>query len=193
MSTIRAKTIRDLFRLCVAKDGILVVEPEHILSLKLMHTDFLVRRHGKGNESGIARDLGTLQDLLANVSRDAIDESDEILHVRYQLVYSSGEQMLVYDHPNRWSTVQHVFSRLQVHALKLGARSPSMLVVDTTLRGFPVIRILDSAISHNISLLIIDDVLRGQLFNLTVGALPSRIDAAARRFMARRSQTWIAP
>jgi hypothetical protein len=151
-----------------------------------MHTDFIVRRHGMGNETWIARDLGTLQDLLANVSRDVIDESDEILHVRYQLVYSSGEQMPVYDHPNRWSTIQHVFSRLQVHALKLSARSPSMLAVDTTLRGFPVIRILDSAIFHNISLLIIDDVLRGQLFNLTVGALPSRIDAAARRFMARR-------
>jgi hypothetical protein len=61
-----------------------------------------------------------------------------------------------------------------------------MLAVDTTLKGFPIIRILDSAIFHNISLLIIDDVLRGQLFNLTVGALPSRIDAAARRFMTRR-------
>ena len=55
-----------------------------------------------------------------------------------------------------------------------------------TLRVFPIIRILDSAIFHKISSLIIDDGLRGRPFDLTVGALTSRIQAATRRFIARR-------
>ena len=186
MSLFLVRRIRDIFRLCVAERGVLVAQPEHILSLKLMHTDYLFGRHGNGNESTISHELGTLRDGLATIARDVVDESDEILHVRYHLVYSSGEQMPVDDHPNRWTTIQHVFSRLQVHALKLVSRFPSMLAVDKTLRGFPIIRILDSTIFHQISSLIIDDALRGQLLTLTVGALPSRIQAAARRFMARR-------
>jgi hypothetical protein len=135
----------------------------------------------------VAHELGVLQDWVTKASRDVLDESDELLHVRYQLVYTAGEQMPVDDHPNRWTTIQQVFSRLQVHAVKLRATFPKMIAIDTTLtNGFSTIRILDSAIFHDISSLIIDDALGGGLSNLPLGVLPSVIRGAARRFITQK-------
>ncbi len=126
---------------------------------------------------------------MTNVSRDVLDESDELLHVRYQLVYTAGEQMPVDDHPNRWTTIQQVFSRLQVHAAKLHAKYPKMIAIDNmtlNLNRLPIIRILDSDISRNISSLILDDALGGGLSNLPLGVLPSIIRGAARRFISQK-------
>ena len=240
-----------LYEDCVSKGGVLVVQPGHILSLKLMDIDILLRSYRNNQEGSIIGDrmsshdwvstpsfdnfdqsdenlpvtldvsdrgdeylpitldgigkgdkkcltafrddsnhwavyeLERLQDWLAEVSRDVLDESDEILHPRYKLVYAAGEQIPVDGHPDRWTTIQHIFTQLQVHAVKLQASFPDMLEIDLTLRGFPTIRILDSAIFRKISSLIIDDALAGALPNLTLDVLPSPILAASRRFMAQ--------
>jgi len=186
MNTSLVRTIGGLYRRCVAKGGVLVVQPEHILSQKLMHIDFLLTSNGSREKRSIAYELGTLQDWVAKVSRDVLDESDEILHVRYQLVYTAGEQMPVDNHPNRWTIIQQVFNRLQAHAAKLHATFPKMFEFDSTLRGFPTIRILDSAIFHEISSLIINDAFEGGLSDLPLGVLPSPIRGATRRFIAQR-------
>jgi hypothetical protein len=132
----------------------------------------------------VVDELEALQDWLTKVSCDILDESDEILHVQYQLVYTSGKQMPVEDHPNRWTTIQQVFSRLQAHVVKLCATFP-IFAIDTTQRGFPIIPTLDSTIIRHISSLIIDDALQGRLSNLPVGVIPSPIEAAARRFISQ--------
>jgi hypothetical protein len=179
------RTIRGLYERCVAEGGILVVQPEHVLSLKLMHIDILLKPLRNIRERSIARKLGILQDWLAKVSRDVLDESDEILHARYQLVYSSGKQVPVDDPPNRWTTIQQVFSRLRAHVVKLCATFPKMISIDTTPGGLPIMRILDPAIIQQISSLIIDDALQGRLLNLPVGVIPSPVCAAARRFISQ--------
>ena len=182
------KTISDLHRGCATEGGVLVVQPEHILSQKLMHVDYLLK---DGEERSVTEILGELQDWLAKSSRDVLDESDELLHVRYQLVYTAGRQMPVDDHPNRWTTIQQVFSRLQVHAVKLQADFPTMIAVDTnddkmTLNSFSAIRILNSAILNEISSRIIDDAFEGSLSDLQLGVLPQSIREAARHFMTQR-------
>src|SRR5882757_6973727 len=42
MDTSLVDTISCLYRRCVAEGGVLVIQPEHMLSQKLMHTDFLL-------------------------------------------------------------------------------------------------------------------------------------------------------
>jgi len=181
------RAIRGLFERCVKKGGVLVVQPEHILSLKLMYIDVLLKPGPLRNirERSMTYKLGLLQDWLAKVSRDVLDESDEILHVQYQLVYSAGKHILVDDHPNRWITIQQVFGRLQIHAMQLYAQFPEMFEVDTRLGGFPTIHILDSAVFRWISSLIVDDALAGEISNLPLDVMPSQVQAAARRFMAQ--------
>jgi hypothetical protein len=179
--------IRLLYRRCAAEGGVLVVQPEHILSQKLMHIDFLLTSDGNAEKHSVAHELRVLQDWVTKVSRDVLDESDELLHVRYQLVYTAGEQMPVDDHPNRWATIQQVFSRLQVHAVKLHAKYPKMIGIDnTTPNGYLIIRILDSVIFRDIYSLILDDALGGGLSHLPLGVLPSEIRGAARRFISQK-------
>ena len=179
------KSIKGIFERCVSEGGVLVVQPEHILSLKLMHIDTILGQHGNDEARVIADELGVLHDWLANVSRDVLDESDEILHVRYQVIYTTGKQMPVDDHPNRWTTIQQVFSLLQTHAVELRASYPKVLDINLTLKGFPVIHVLDSAQFQRISSRIVDDALEGRLSNLPVAILPSQIHAAARRFITQ--------
>jgi hypothetical protein len=180
------QNIIDLYKQCVADGGVLVIQPEHILSQKLMCIDTLLASHDDRKKLSISQELKTLRDWLAKVSRDILDESDEILHVRYQLVYTAGEQMQVEDHPNRWSTTQQVFSRLQVHAGELRARFPKMFELDETQRGFPIMRILDNDVSRRISSLIVDDVLKGALSSLPLAVLSPEIREATRLFIVQR-------
>ncbi|KAH9980609.1 hypothetical protein BJV74DRAFT_798017 [Russula compacta] len=186
MSTSLVRTISSLYGRCVAEGGVLVVQPEHILSQKLMRIDALLSSHGDDQKASVAHELEVLQGWVDEVSRDVLDESDEILHVRYQLIYTAGEQMAVDDHPNRWITTQQVFSWLQVHASTLCARFPRKFEIDTTQSGFPIVRLLDSTIFKEISSLIIDDALAGGLSNLPLNVLPLSIREATRRFMAQR-------
>ena len=185
-------TIDRLYRRCATEGGVMVVQPEHILSQKLMHVDYLLTSHENGEKRSVAQKLGVFQDWVTNASRDVLDESDELLHVRYQLVYTAGKQMPVDDHPSRWTTMQQVLGRLQVHAKTLDDTHPSthpkMIAVDTarTRNGFSTIRILDSAIFQKISSLIIDDAFEGRLPNLQLGVLPLSIREATRNFMAQR-------
>jgi Protein of unknown function (DUF3638) len=184
--------ISRLYERCIAEGGVLVAQPEHILSQKLMHIDFLLTPHGDSEEPEkrlVAHKLGELQDRMANISRDVLDESDELLHVRYQLVYTSGQQMPVDDHPNRWAIIQQVFSRLQAHAAKLHAASPKKFEFGTARRGFPIIRVLDPTVFQEMATLIINDASKGRLSNLQLGVLPLSIREAACRFMAQREVT----
>ena len=185
MSSSLVKNISNLYRRCVAEGGVLVVQPEHVLSQKLMHIDSLLSSNGVQGKASIVRELGDLQDWVASVSRDVLDESDEILHVRYQLVYTSGKQMPVDNHPNRWSIIQEVFGRLQAHARRLHDEFPKKFEMDTTQRGFPIIRILDPVISQQISSLIIDDALERGLSSLPLCVLPLPVREAARCFMTQ--------
>ena len=189
MNASLVETIRRLYERCVVEGGVLVAQPEHILSQKLMHIDFLLTSHEDGEQAekrSVARKLGELQDKMANISRDVLDESDELLHVRYQLVYTVGQQMPVDDHPNRWVIIQQVFSRLHKHAAKLHAASPKKFEFDTTRRGFPTIRVLDSTVVREMTDLIAGDASEGRISNLQLGVLPLPIREATCRFIKQR-------
>ncbi|KAH9040265.1 hypothetical protein EDB83DRAFT_2228304 [Lactarius deliciosus] len=186
MSASVVQSIGALYRRCAVEGGVLVVQPEHLLSQKLMCIDTLLTSHGDHEKRTVANELKVLQGWLARVSRDVLDESDEILHVRYQLVYTAGEQMPVEDHPNRWSTTQQVFSRLRAHAAQLHASFPQMFELDQTQSGFPTMRILHQELSRQISSLIADDALGGALSTLSLAVLSPSIREAARRFITQK-------
>ncbi|KAH9056708.1 hypothetical protein EDB87DRAFT_1824048 [Lactarius vividus] len=186
MSASVVQSISTLYRRCAKDGGVLVAQPEHILSQKLMCVDTLISSHNDQKKLPTAKQLKELQRWLARVSRDVLDESDEILHVRYQLVYTAGEQMPVEDHPNRWSTTQQVFSRLRAHAARLHASFPQMFELDQTQNGFPTMRILNQKVSRQISSLIAEDALGGALSTLSLAVLSPSIREATCRFITRK-------
>ncbi|KAH9179663.1 hypothetical protein EDB89DRAFT_1841766 [Lactarius sanguifluus] len=186
MSASAVKSICALYKKCAAEGGVLVTQPEYLLSQKLKCIDTLLASRDDHNKRSVANELKALHDWLAKVSRDVLDESDEILHVRYQLVYTEGKQMPVQDHPNRWSTTQQVFSRLHARAAQLHASFPKMFELDQTQKGFPMMRILDQEVSQRISSLITDDALGGALSTLSIAVLSPSIREAVRRFIIQK-------
>ncbi len=183
MSTDMVEKISTLYRQCAVDGGVLVVQPEHIFSQKLTCIDRLLASRNHPWIRDIAKRLSELQSWLARVSRDVLDESDEILHVRYQLVYTTGQQMLVDDHPNRWYTTQQVFSLLRGHAAQLHASFPQSFELDQSQKGFPTMRILDRNVSRRVSSLIADDALNGTLSTLPITVLSISVRDATRRFI----------
>ncbi|KAH9035653.1 hypothetical protein EDB85DRAFT_1889231 [Lactarius pseudohatsudake] len=176
------RSISTLYRQCAAEGGILVAQPEHLLSQKLMCVDTLITSNDRPEKSPVAN---VLQGWLAQVSRDVLDESDEILHVRYQLVYTAGEQMPVEDHPNRWSTTQQVFGLLREHAAQLHSSFPQMFEHDQTKKGFPTMRVLDRRVSRQMSDIITEDALKGRLSALSLDNFPE-LHEATRRFITQK-------
>ncbi|KAK7031604.1 hypothetical protein R3P38DRAFT_2521728 [Favolaschia claudopus] len=143
----KVQKIFALFRECAENGGILLCQPEHILSFELMGLHALCI----SKDSEETRLLKEARDWLNDAARDVLDESDEILSVRYQLIYTVGASTAPDGRPWRWQITQVVFSLLQAAA----NASPHGLVIGPTTRPcqFPVIRILAGTTAGSTNLL----------------------------------------
>ena len=97
------KALLAILEECKREGGILVAQPEHILSFKLMTVEKQL-----GQNKGIAADLLRAQLWLRSHVRDMLDECDEILHVHNQLVYTIGSQRPLQGFPERWASAQQI-------------------------------------------------------------------------------------
>ena len=91
---------------CCSEGGVLVVAPEHRLSLELKAKEL----HVCGEH-----ELATLVEkelVHRNIYRDIIDECDEVLRHRYQLIYAIGANVALPSEPNRWRAAQALFVAL---------------------------------------------------------------------------------
>ncbi|XP_065660133.1 uncharacterized protein LOC136084025 isoform X2 [Hydra vulgaris] len=87
---------------CLKKRGLMLTTPEYRLSL-----DLKTLEHCRKN-SDDAEQLYELRCWLRKYSRDVLDETDEILNFKYQVVYTLGEQILVDGGERRWIISQAV-------------------------------------------------------------------------------------
>ncbi|KAH7912069.1 hypothetical protein BJ138DRAFT_1112671 [Hygrophoropsis aurantiaca] len=106
--------IHQLMEECMDARGILVAQPDHILSYKLMVLHEQIR-----GPSNIATQALSSQRWLEQHARDILDESDELLHVRYQLIYTAGTQRHLEGHPDRWTTLCQLLVLVSTKALAL--------------------------------------------------------------------------
>ncbi|CAF4169552.1 unnamed protein product [Rotaria sp. Silwood2] len=90
---------------------IILTSPEDILSFDLLTIDKCRR-----NDFDVGRSMLTIQRWLKTYVRDVLDESDEILHVKYQLIYTVGGQQQVDGGEERWKTIQSILSLVKKYA-----------------------------------------------------------------------------
>jgi hypothetical protein len=168
---------------CMKERGILVVQPEHILSLKLVSVEKQLPQEEDGQ---LAHAMLKLQRWLHSHSRDILDESDEILHVRYQLVYTIGLQQHMEGFPDRWTTTEQVLGLVNKHASSL--RDLHLHGVEYERRGpsgsFPHLRILHEDAGQQLISWIVADVIEGLLLNFSFGQLRSDLRDAIRSFIS---------
>lgn len=132
--------------------GIWLCEPEQLLSLKLLGLDKRLRQ-APGIDNG-GSELTELQSWLNNNTRDILDESDEVLQTRQQVIYTVGAQRNLDASPRRWEITQQLLGLLAAHLIKLrgaGENLSGIYIENSTKRiaGFPYIRIQsDSGRGH---------------------------------------------
>ncbi|SMR51553.1 unnamed protein product [Zymoseptoria tritici ST99CH_3D1] len=139
-----AEAIERLCQSCMKEGGILLLQPEHILSFKLTGPEcFIV-----GNEAA-GRALLRIQEFFDTRSRDIVDESDENFSVKFELIYTMGLRRAVEMSPQRWVYVQKILDFVKTHAAALRIERPQAIeYIDRGSGGFPRIRILREEAGH---------------------------------------------
>ncbi|KAG1750383.1 uncharacterized protein EDB91DRAFT_1046110 [Suillus paluster] len=176
----KVQMYRDLMQECMDTRGILVVQPDHILSFQLMAVDRQLPLRTEAAEEMLQAQLW-----LDNHTRDILDESDEILHVRYQLVYTVGLQRSLQGYPERWTTTQQVLTLVAKHAARLLSEFPSHSEVSIHKHAaFPFIRVLHPTAGEKLVQWISQDVISGALENISFDQASLQMKQAVRQFIA---------
>jgi Protein of unknown function (DUF3645)./Protein of unknown function (DUF3638). len=125
---------------------------------------------------------------LDDKTRDILDESDEILHVRYQLIYSIGARRPLEHHPDRWTTIQQVFSLVRKHAPAVQKVSQFGIEIrdDGRQGAFPYVRILQDGAAAELISLIARDICNSSLPNISFHRYPKRFRDMAMDFITNK-------
>jgi hypothetical protein len=157
----RVALMRQCLNYCSEVGGVLLVAPEHRLSLELKWHEL---------RSQEKHEVCSAMDQLWQIDvHDLLDECDELLHHRWQLVYAVGAQVALPDGEPRWHAVQAIFRVTQQNSVVAEILSRPN-VAERVIRGtaaFDVIRLVPGPA--------LDDVtpeLYGAILDAVVADLP---------------------
>lgn len=171
--------VRRLYQDCMTSGGILLVQPEHILSFKLLGLEWLYNsehirqtnvegtKTNSKNDGEVARLLLGAQRWLDQYSRDILDESDEILNVKHELIYTIGNPAPIENHPDRWVIIQEIFDLIQKY-FKTAANNDQNFELERhkQVTGFGSIRILNQVAGRKMLLGIAYKIVEGTQLHL---------------------------
>ncbi|TFK34223.1 hypothetical protein BDQ12DRAFT_727128 [Crucibulum laeve] len=172
-----AQHIHAMYEECCQTRGILVFQPDDMLSYKLMGIE---RQYSSSGEVG--RILLESRQWLHASSRDIIDEADEILHVRYQLVYPVGKQAPFQGSPYRWVLIQNVLQLIRKHTFHLRHNLPQGIEIEECYEQnnvFPIIRFLDNEAAEAV----LSKAIRDALSLLNIQFAPPGVKESACEFI----------
>ena len=140
LSAEEADTVGDMYEDCMRNRGILLVQPEHILSFKLMAIEALIAR-----KDDLARSLLRTQELFDTKSRDIVDESDENFSVKFEMVYTMGTPRPTELSPDRWTIVHLVLDLVRIYAPQVKKQLPdSIEIISHGEARYPRVRVLET-------------------------------------------------
>ena len=177
-----AKKIEELFRKCSDEGGILVSLPEHILSFLLQGVERLVTE-----ELEVAMALLYTQGWLDANCRDILDECDELLDAKYQLIYSLGTQRMMDGQPDRWLDLQSIFGL--VHQLAHSVVEENRGEYDYAIRTsscYPMLRPLTARSAQTLQQSICDRIFANQLSGFNLTQTPPPVHQAAYEFITQK-------
>ncbi|GIJ92739.1 hypothetical protein Asppvi_002017 [Aspergillus pseudoviridinutans] len=153
------RELEDIYSECQARRGILIALPEHLLSFRLIGQDLASRG------SDIAERVIKLAAWLQDNCRNIIDESDEVLDPKFQLVYTVGHQRTMDGHSDRWEVAQALLTLLENEALELQREDPTCLDVEQRGGRYPIF--------HFLKVGSLDSLIKKVLVVIEKGGLPS--------------------
>jgi hypothetical protein len=176
-----AASIREMYEECMANRGILLVQPEHLLSFKLMGLECLL-----SGQSETAKLLLGMQHWFDQVSRDIVDESDVNFSVTFELIYTMGSQRLIEFAPERWLFIQEILGLIPGFARQVARAAPSSIEVLCDNNGrFPRIRILQNEGGDQLLALLAKHIVNTGLSGLPIQNQPKEIQNAVFTYLTQ--------
>ncbi|KAH7019555.1 hypothetical protein EDB80DRAFT_632634 [Ilyonectria destructans] len=121
----KVDALRQLVTKCMEEGGILLVQPEHLLSFQLMGLEYQI-----DGATEVAGKLLEMQRFFDKSSRDVVDESDENFSVKFELVYTHGQQRPMEHSPERWVVIQEVLGLFAKFANEIKKKFPESVDLD---------------------------------------------------------------
>lgn len=173
--------IQNLFDSCLETGGILLVQPEHILSFKLMGIECTLT----GKES-MGKSLVQSQQFLNEHTRDIVDESDDNFSVKFELVYTVGLQNSTEHSPRRWTCTHEVLDRIRNIIPELQSAFPTSIETHHQSAGcFPRTRILRQDAGDELISRIAEEICKMGLDAFPITREPERVRKAVLRYISQ--------
>ena len=153
--------IDEVLKECLYKKGILISLPEYRLSFILKGLE--LSRGGKDQK--LAKKMIEIERWLKEKGRDILDESDEILSPKYQLIYTIGQQSQVCCGNLRWQVSQAVLDLAKNHFFYIQEKYGETIVsleVQTNKLAYPHFRLLKREAYDELCERICLDILKGK-------------------------------
>jgi hypothetical protein len=127
-----------------------------------------------------------LQKWIDSHTRDILDESDEILHSRFQLIYTTGLQQHMDGYPDRWTITQQVLLLVKNAVCTISRNHSNLVKYECGPPGsFPHIHVeRASDVGRRLVSLIVQDVMAGRLPNFNFQHIASPLRDAIRSFIS---------
>ncbi|KAE9567422.1 hypothetical protein CGMCC3_g16438 [Colletotrichum fructicola] len=168
---------------CMESGGILLVQPEHILSFQLMGIETAI-----SGKMDVSRPLIQLKDFMDRAARDIVDESDENFSVKFELVYTVGTQQSIEHSPDRWTCIHHVLSIVRGAIAEVEKSYPGSIDLSPGRPGcFPRLRILRDDAKDKLADLVSRQLSQEGSPGLPMATQPRQVQSAVLEYITKSS------
>ncbi|KAI4755334.1 hypothetical protein E4T52_08277 [Aureobasidium sp. EXF-3400] len=180
---ISSETIRGISKVVTdyrRSRGVMIVLPEEILSMKLITREKMI------SDKSLAAAILDLQRSLGSVCRDIVDERDEILGIKSQLIYPVGSQHMLDGKSDRWQIAQGVLRQVKSRIIGLSEQHPMNVHADLNGKSFPAIKILKPQLFNELLEDLVTDAVEGRLAGVSFDYFSATTRKAIRNFIKSR-------
>ncbi|KAL4786734.1 hypothetical protein BJX76DRAFT_365229 [Aspergillus varians] len=167
--------LKELYFECQQKRGILIVLPEQLLSFRLVGLDLAT--------FPAALSLIEIEKSLQDECRTIIDESDEVLDAKFQLIYTRGNQQNVDGESDRWEVIQYVLGVVEKYAASMHLEDQNSLSIEQQDIRYPILHFLEEGAPDLLLQKVIDAVAKGEIPGLPFHQWPLRLRDSSLKFV----------
>ncbi|KAF5580557.1 hypothetical protein FPANT_9293 [Fusarium pseudoanthophilum] len=185
MDSRTAGAIQCLMKRCMEEGGVLMVQPEHLLSFQLMEVESRIR-----GDMELAEAMSQTRNLFDRSSRDIVDESDENFSVKFELIYTLGQQRPIEHSPDRWVVIQEVMGLIAEFGPEVKSKYPQSIEFDARRVGrYPRLRILGPDAEAEIFRLVSETICDTGMTGFPLARQPRRTRDAVQRYISQPEPT----
>ncbi|KAK7426741.1 hypothetical protein QQZ08_006777 [Neonectria magnoliae] len=179
MDVQKVALLHQLVTRCMDEGGVMMVQPEHLLSFQLMGLECQI-----DGSTELATALQEAQNFFDGNARDVVDESDENFSAKFELIYTLGQQRPMEHSPERWVVIQEVLDLFAKFTPVVKRKFPQSVDLDCrNSASFPRIRILGPKAEGFLLSLLANHICDKGITGFPIARQPNHVRAAFLRYM----------